>query len=251
MQLGKFRKVRMSNMKINTRLAKSISYGGKRSLTDVQYIVIHYTGNKGDTAKNNADYFATGNARSAGAHFFVDKTGTIYKSINMTRSACAVGGDYRSGTKGEAEYYGKCNNSNSVSIELCDCTIETNWEQMKAVRWLVAYIQKKCPNAKTIIRHWDVNGKTCPAPMVGVENEKWNRLYSFITKGYQFKAQVVKKAAIRSSGKVTATNKIGNAKVGQVVNITKVVGNWGRLKKKSADGKYRWIVLSKVKEITK
>ena len=41
-------------MKINKRMAKPISYGGKRNLNDVKYIVIHFTGNKGDTAKNNA-----------------------------------------------------------------------------------------------------------------------------------------------------------------------------------------------------
>ena len=38
---------------------------------NIQYIVIHYTGNKGDTAKNNADYFYGGN-RQASAHYFVD-----------------------------------------------------------------------------------------------------------------------------------------------------------------------------------
>lgn len=79
-------------MDIITKLAKSISYGEERSLDTVKYIVIHYTGNKGDTAKNNADYFANSNTRSAGAHFFVDKAGKVYKSVNMNRSAYAVGG---------------------------------------------------------------------------------------------------------------------------------------------------------------
>ena len=234
-------------IKINKRLAKSISFGSKRELKSIKYIVIHYTGNKGDTAKNNADYFATGNTREAGAHFFVDKTGEIWKSINMNRIAWAVGGKY-SLTNGAGSYYGKCTNTNSVSIELCDCCTETNWEQMKAVRQLVKYIQKKCPNAKTIIRHWDVNGKTCPEPMTGTNNEKWKRFHSFLVNGYQFKGQVIKKAAIRSSGKVT-TNRIGTASVGKVVNIVKVVGNWGRLKNKTSDGKYRWISLKKVKTI--
>lgn len=234
-------------IKINKRLAKSISFGSKRELKSIKYIVIHYTGNKGDTAKNNADYFATGNTREAGAHFFVDKTGEIWKSINMNRIAWAVGGLY-SQSNGAGSYYQKCTNTNSVSIELCDCLEDTNWEQMKATRQLVKYIQKKCPNAKTIVRHWDVNGKTCPAPMIGINNEKWKKFHNFLINGYQFKGQVIKKAAIRSSGKV-ATNRIGTAKIGTTVNITKVVGNWGRLKKKSKDGKYRWISLKKVKEI--
>ena len=48
--------------------------------------VIHFTGNKGDTAKNNADFYATGNTREAGAHFFVDKKSEIWESVPMAVS---------------------------------------------------------------------------------------------------------------------------------------------------------------------
>ncbi|MCM1245971.1 MAG: N-acetylmuramoyl-L-alanine amidase, partial [Roseburia sp.] len=71
----------MADIKINKKLAKSISYGAVRNRKNVYYIVIHYTGNKKDTAKNNAVYFATSNTRPAGAHFFVDKQGEIWKSV--------------------------------------------------------------------------------------------------------------------------------------------------------------------------
>lgn len=82
-------------MKIHKLPAKSISYDSKkRKRKDVKYIVIHYTGNNGDTAKNNATYFSKSNTREAGAHFFVGKKGAIYKSINMNRTAWAVGGLY-------------------------------------------------------------------------------------------------------------------------------------------------------------
>lgn len=235
-------------MKINVKLAKSISYGSKRAFTDVKYIVIHYTGNKGDTAKNNAEYFATSNTRQAGAHFFVDKQGEVYKSINMNRIAYAVGGKY-SLTNGAGSYYGKCTNANSVSIELCDCLTGTNWEQMKVAKQLIAHIQKKCPNAKTIIRHWDVNGKDCPAPMTGKGNKKWKHLHSYLTEGYQYKVQVVKSCWIRSSGKVADDNKIRKAKVGEMFKVVRVVGNWGRLKAKTKNGKYRWIDMENCKMI--
>lgn len=237
-------------IKIHKKLAKAISYDSskKRLLKSITYIVIHYTGNSNDTAKGNASYFATSNTRQAGAHFFVDKGGVIYKSINMNRIAWSVGGKY-STSNGAGSYYGKCTNTNSVSIELCDCINGTNWSQKVATRKLVKYIQKHCPNANTIIRHWDVNGKACPAPMTGKSNKKWMKLHSFITTGYQFKARVIKKAALRSSGKVTATNKIGSIAVGKTVEISKVVGNWGRLKDKDAKGRYRWITLSKIKEL--
>lgn len=235
-------------MKVNKLLAKSISYGGKRNLADIIYIVIHYTGNKNDTAQNNANYFATSNTREAGAHFFVDKAGEIWKSINMNRIAWAVGSKY-STSNGAGSYYGKCTNANSISIELCDCLTDVGWKQMLATRKLVQYIQKKCPNAKTIIRHWDVNGKSCPAPMTGRNNKKWKHLHNKIVKNYQYKAKVTKKATIRSSKGVKPNNKIGTARVGDIVCISKVVGNWGRLKDKNRDGKWRWISLKKVIEM--
>lgn len=56
-------------------------------------------------------------------------------------------------------------NENSVSIELCDCNnVEKPYsnKQIKAVRKLIKYIQRYCPNANKIIRHFDVNGKHCP-----------------------------------------------------------------------------------------
>ena len=230
-------------MKMTTKYAKSISYGNKRPLSNIKYIVIHYTGNKGDTAQNNLDYFANGNTRQAGAHFFVDKKGKVGKSIAMNRTAWAVGGDHRSGRKGEAAYFGKCTNANSVSIELCDMCLKTNWEQMYATRKLVKYIQSKCPNAKTIIRHWDVNGKDCPAPFTGSGNEKWTEFKRFITVGYKFTAVVTKDAALRSKPKLGAVNKKGTVKKGTKVKIVKLNGNWGL-----TDNGY-WISLEKVKEI--
>jgi N-acetylmuramoyl-L-alanine amidase CwlA len=230
-------------MKMIKKNAKSISYGSKRSLNNIKYIVIHYTGNKGDTALNNLDYFANGNTRQAGAHFFVDKAGKIGKSIAMSRIAWAVGGNHKSGRKGEAAYYQKCTNANSVSIELCDMCLKTNWEQMYATRKLVKYIQSKCPNAKTVIRHWDVSGKECPAPFIGTSNEKWIEFKRFITAGYKFKAKVTKNATLRSSAKISATNKKGTVKKGSVVNIVKMQNNFGL----TNDG--YWVTLNKLKEI--
>lgn len=164
-------------MKIHKLLAKSISYdsGKKRSKKDVKYIVIHFTGNSNDTAENNAKYYATGNTRVAGAHFFVGAKGVVYKSVNMNRTAWAVGGLFTQ-KNGAGSYYQKCTNYNSVSVELCSYTkgYPTD-KQVKATKKLVKYIQKYCPNAKTIIRHWDVNGKECPGPMVGKDNAMWKK----------------------------------------------------------------------------
>ena len=87
------------SLEINKRTAKSISWSGSRDLKKVLYIVIHYTGNKGDTAKNNAVYFSDSNTRKAGAHYFVDKKGEIWSSVPLDKIANAVGGNQKSGAK--------------------------------------------------------------------------------------------------------------------------------------------------------
>lgn len=234
-------------LQIHNRNAKAISYGAKRSLKEIDYIVIHYTGNKGDTAKGNAAYFATSNTRQAGAHYFVDRKGEVWCSIPPTLTAWAVGGLY-SRKNGAGSWFGKCTNANSISIELCDCLKDVSWKQMLAVRELVQYLQKKCSNAKTILRHWDVNGKNCPAPMTGNGNVKWKHLHNKITKNYQFKAIVTEDAWLRTSPLVSPANKVFRTKKGNTLKISKTLGAWGRLLNKM-NGKFVWVSLKKVKEI--
>lgn len=166
-------------MKYTKIPAKPISYGAKRNKSSIYYIVIHYTENVGDTARGNGLYFKNGNTRSAGAHWFVDKAGNIVRSIPMNRTAWSVGGFFTK-EHDAAMYYRRCANANSVSIELCDLTGDPSKKQVEAVKVLVKYIQKYCPNAKTIIRHWDVNGKNCPAPMAGKKNARWKSFLSAI-----------------------------------------------------------------------
>lgn len=163
--------------------AKPISYGGTRALSSVKYIVIHYTAGNGDTAMAECRYFANGNTRAAGAHFFVDQAGNVVQSIPINRSAWSVGGFYTK-ANGAGSYYNVCTNFNSVSIELCDnLNKDPSAKQTSATKTLVAYIKSQCPNAKTIIRHWDVNGKLCPARMAGSGNAKWNSFRAAINGG--------------------------------------------------------------------
>ena len=158
-------------------LANKSCMHGKRSRKSIFFIVIHYTGNNGDTALDNAKFFQkeqTGARNGVGAHFFVGKKGKAVKSIPMNQIAWSVGGFY-SKNKGAGKYYNDCTNANSVSIELCDATKGYTYEQAKAVKKLIKYIKRYCPNAKTVIRHWDVNGKDCPHPMIGKDNKMWKQ----------------------------------------------------------------------------
>ena len=145
--------------------AKPISYGSNRPLSNIQAIVIHYTAGNGDTAVNEGNYFARSNNRQAGAHYFVDQAGNIVESISMEKTAWSVGGAKYSDctSTGGGKYYGRFNNSNTVSIELCDILKKQPSDKMiAATKWLISYIRSKCPNAKTLCYHHDINGKHCP-----------------------------------------------------------------------------------------
>ena len=69
-------------MKIKEYLANKNNYGGKRSTSNIKYIVIHYTGNDGDTDENNSKYFKN-NIVKASAHYFVDDD-SITQSVPPT-----------------------------------------------------------------------------------------------------------------------------------------------------------------------
>lgn len=159
---------------MRTIKASTANYGGWRAHSTVRYIVIHYTKGNGDTAENEGIYFSRPHSPKSSAHFFIGRDGDIVKSVSLDHVAYSVGGKkYNDCAKtGGGKYYRKCMNSNSVSIELCDnLKKDPSPEQIEAVKKTIAYIQKYCPNAKTIIRHFDVNGKYCPARMM--DNKKW------------------------------------------------------------------------------
>lgn len=168
---------------IHYKQAKKISYGAERSLNSVKYVCIHYTGNSGDSAAGNASYFSRygdGNTRNAGAHYFVDQRGAIYQTIKLDRVAWAVGG-FVSKANGGASLYGKCTNSNSVSIELCDCaTKDPSAAMIASVKQVIKAIRKQCPNAKTVCRHFDCSGKSCPARMTDETNAGRKRWADFL-----------------------------------------------------------------------
>lgn len=157
-------------------IAKKLSYGNLRLKKNIKGIIIHNTGNAGDTAKNNVMFFSRqfgGNTRNAGAHFFIDQEGNIGRSIPMNRSAYSVGnpgGCYAPGT-----YYNTLNNTNTVSIELCDImTKEPSEKMIEACVELVRYIKAYCPNVEYICRHYDVVKKDCPHRFVKNEKE-WHK----------------------------------------------------------------------------
>lgn len=165
------------------RLARSYSYKTvngkpyKRSLKSVIGLVIHSTSGCTDTAKNECDYFATGNTRNAGAHAFVDYAGKCGRSIYPEYVAWSVGDKWN----GRGQYFGTLTNSNTISIELCGVEKrDPSKAQIKALKKLIRYYGKKCPNIKYIVRHYDITTKPCPTRYRGTatNNSNWQQLKS-------------------------------------------------------------------------
>lgn len=143
-------------------------HGGKRKLSAITAIVMHYTANTGQmaTAKGNARYFEGGSeGRKASAHYVVDEGTTAYECVPLDTVAWSVG-DGRGGPYGRL-----VNNYNSVSIEMVSHTdaAERYYIPMETQRHaaeLYAQLRKQLPNIKYVIRHYDVSLKPCPAPMI-------------------------------------------------------------------------------------
>ena len=171
----------MSGVNIRKYPANAGNVGGTRAASSIRYIVIHYTGNDGDTAMNNAKYYA-GNVVKTSAHYFVDAKEVI-QSVDDLRIAWAVGGKkYPSCPQtGGGTLHGRCLNANSISIELCDAKKDGVYAPSaktvaQALELTKALMKKYNIPASNVIRHFDVTGKLCPAYWSGRENAgKWEK----------------------------------------------------------------------------
>lgn len=128
----------------------------------IQFLVIHYTANNGDTVQNNLDYFA-GNAVGASAHYFVDENG-YGQSVKDADTAWHCGA---SSYRHEA-----CRNANSIGMELCSRKDSRgNYYFLDQTVYNAAALARQLMQTYGIdrahvLRHYDVTGKRCPAPMV-------------------------------------------------------------------------------------
>lgn len=191
-------------MKIKEYLANKNNYGSKRDIKNIKYIVIHYTGNDGDSDEGNSKYFKN-NIVKASAHYFVDEDSAT-QSVPDNYVAYSVGGsrysDYK--TTGGAKFYNQCVNSNSISIELCDAVkdgkVYPSKKTIENALELVKDLMSKYNVPKSnVIRHFDVNGKKCPAYWCGTDekNDLWktafhNKLSSKTTGSLYTKTQFIK-----------------------------------------------------------
>lgn len=141
-----------------------------------KYIVIHYTGNRTDTARGNANYFQQ--YRGASANYFVDEK-DVYEVVSPDNSSWAVGVNY-----GRGNLFGVCTNWNSINIEMCStngavpqATIDNTVELTKSL------MMRYGIPASNVVRHWDVCSKRCPgwAGWLPGDEHIWNALKAALT----------------------------------------------------------------------
>ena len=167
-------------------------HGGKRKLSAITAIVMHYTANTGQmaTAKDNARYFEGGSeGRKASAHYVVDEGETAYECVPLDTVAWSVG----DGNKGP---YGRVvNNYNSVSIEMVSHTDAAGRyyipiETQRHAAELYAQLKNQLPNVKYVVRHYDVSLKKCPAPMI--DEGEWKKFKNLLEEAEEVRYEKLK-----------------------------------------------------------
>jgi hypothetical protein len=169
-------------MEIKTLLTKRnyTSMSNKQN----KYIVIHYVGAV-SSAFNNAKYFET-TYRGASAHYFVDEK-DIYQVVREKDASWHCGANkYK---------HPDCRNNNSIGIEMC-CYRNSNGTldvSEKVVERTIALTKELMAKynipVENVLRHYDVTGKNCPAPMVS-DVGRWNNFKSRLTKKPNIKYEV-------------------------------------------------------------
>ena len=129
----------------------------------VRYIVMHYTANNGDTARNNCDYYHRVGGLQASAHYFVDEHGAM-QSVRECDTAWHCGA--------RAYWHPECRNGNSIGIEMCsrkraDGSYYILPETVANAATLAKGIMQRYGiDTDHVLRHYDVTGKRCPMPWV-------------------------------------------------------------------------------------
>lgn len=163
-------------LKINQSYPCSTSNYATLSGRTVKYIVMHYTGNSKDTASANVRYFQ-GNNRNASAHYFVDED-NIYQSVGAKNRAWHCGG--------YSYWHKDCRNQNSIGIEMCcNGDYKMGEKTIKHAAYLCAELCKYVGIGANqvdeyVLRHYDVTGKQCPAPMAGPSNSEWEKFKNMV-----------------------------------------------------------------------
>lgn len=171
------------------QLAHTSNYGGSRTADKIKYLVVHYTGNDGDSDEANALYFQKPlpPGKKASAHYFVDDD-SVTQSVGDLYTAWSVGGSKYSDCNqtGGGKFYSVATNANSINIELCDTVkngkVEPTEKTLQnTIALIQSLMQKYNVPIERVIRHFDVNGKKCPEYFV--DEKAWSAFKKRIAPG--------------------------------------------------------------------
>lgn len=143
----------------------------------VRYIVMHYTANNGDTARNNCDYYHRVGGLQASAHYFCDEHGAM-QSVRECDTAWHCGA--------RAYWHPECRNGNSIGIEMCsrkraDGSYYILPETVANAATLAKGIMQRYGiDTEHVVRHYDVTGKRCPMPWVD-DPAQWAAFKAMLT----------------------------------------------------------------------
>ena len=143
----------------------------------VRYIVMHYTANNGDTARNNCDYYHRVGGLQASAHYFCDEYGAM-QSVLECDTAWHCGA--------RAYWHPECRNANSIGIEMCsrkraDGSYYILPETVANAAALAREIMQRYGiDTEHVVRHYDVTGKRCPMPWVD-DPAQWAAFKAMLT----------------------------------------------------------------------
>ena len=185
----------------------------------INWICLHFTANNGDTAQNNADYFAREGGLNASAHYFVD-TARIVQSVKDSDTA------WHCGRERGGSYYNDCRNANSIGIEMCSIIWNGVYvipeETMKRAAKLTRELMAKyhIPVSR-VCRHYDVTHKDCPEPWVR-NPQLWQKFKTMLT---EKEVEDMTEAQTRAIAKQEIAN-AENAK--KVYNTVDAVPAWGK-----------------------
>lgn len=161
-----------------------VNYRYNGNASRIKYIVIHYTAGSRDypgAAYDNTRYFKDV-YRGASAHYFVDSGDTVWQCVEDKHIAWHVGDVNCNSYK--APYYGKCTNTNSIGVEMVSVFRNGQYfikdETLRNTVLLVYYLMNKYKvPMDRVIRHYDVTGKSCPAPLV--DDNEWEKYKNMIS----------------------------------------------------------------------
>lgn len=190
-----------------------------RNSNNINYIVIHDTGNPNMGANANAHfhYFNSVN-RNASADFFVDSTQILQINDYFKYYCWSVGdGNNRYGI----------NNRNSLSIEMCINKNGNYNEMLNKTIWLTKHLMEKLNISITkVVRHWDASRKNCPATMSANNWSRWHKFLNSVNSNNNSNNEWIQSSLNKIGYKLVVDGIIGKLSIAaikdfqQIANLT-------------------------------